>query len=146
MNDLIHKIIFLHPQYNANGVLLADSTHIICKCSLNHVHKYTHENAIAGVCVTCNAGTTKSINQRLAAEKILEAPFILNQGVLDIVYYNAKLHIMLKCGETIPDGYDDYKIVDLYMKSMKETKQLLSRVKCKRKWSKSKLPSLGLNI
>lgn len=144
--DIVSQIVRLTPMYNADGMLLIDSTSIICKCCHGHVHKYLHENAIIGLCVTCNAGTSKTSSQRMLAEKIFGVPFNIHQGILDPVYYNVKLNLMIKCGELLPDGSEKFKVIDLYMKNNKESTKILKSVNYKPRREKSKLPSLGMNI
>lgn len=137
--EIIDQIVRLQPVYNESGSLLADSNYIICKCMFSHVHKYTHENAIIGLCTTCSAGNTRTIAHRKNAEKIFKVPFVIHTSVLDPVYYNAKLKIMIKCGEQLPDDCDTYKIVDLSDCDTKTGARILKSINYKPKWIKTAL-------
>ena len=146
MNEILDKIIRLIPIIHENGSVLIDSNYVICRCTIGHIHKYTHENAIIGLCTTCNSGTNRSTIHRKNAEKIFNVPFIINTTVLDPVYHNAKLKILLKCGELLPDNISDYKIIDLVNCDSKTSIKIFKSINYKPKWVKNSLRDLNDNL
>lgn len=143
-SDLIEQITRLQPLYNDSGVLLADDNFIVCKCMIGHIHKYNYESAIVGLCLTCVAGTTRSTLHRKTAERIFGVPFVLCQSVLDPTYMNAKLKILLKCGEQLPEAecYKSYKIVDLSNCDSKTAAKILKSINYRPRWIKTPLPDV----